>query len=131
MKKIFLILFLLFGASLAYSQPKISDLFGTWKIVVKNSALKVQPPAEYLLLMDDSIYAWGVDSVQDPLPGITTGRWIITADGELELTPSDRYMDRRYYKLSDKNRYQFVATKKGKIRKLVQVPEMDIYLEKD
>jgi hypothetical protein len=130
MKKIFLILLLTFASSSAFSQLTIPDLFGTWKIILKTSGSKPQPPPDYLLLMDDSIYTLGVDSVGNSLPGVSTGRWSVTTEGDLVLYPSDRFAETRYYKPSGDKRFRYAGTIKNKTKKPLQIFEMDIYLEK-
>lgn len=108
----------------------MSDLFGTWKVVVKTSGLKPQPAPEYLVLMDDSIYVLGVDSIGSSLPGVSTGRWNVAADGNLVLFPSDRFVQTRFYKPSGDKRYRYIGTKLDMIKKPVHKLELDLYLEK-
>src|SRR2546421_288792 len=96
MKKILLIFMCASSASLA--QQAMPDLAGTWKIVNKSSGLKHHPPPQYLLLMDDSIYVWGVDSIGNSLPGVSSGRWSINAQGELVIYYSNKLDHTRYYK---------------------------------
>jgi hypothetical protein len=126
MKKIFLILFVI-ATSSAFSQTRSPDLMGTWKIVLKTSGLKKQPPPEYLVLMDDSIYTVGVDSLGNTLPDASSGRWSVISGDILLLFPSDRIAERRYYKPSGENRFTYIGTT---LKKAAPMLEMDIYLEK-
>jgi hypothetical protein len=130
MKKIFLIFLITFTISSAFAQSKKPDLSGTWKIILKTSGSKPQPPAEYLLLMDDSVYTVGVDSIGNTLPDVSSGRWSVTADGGLILFPSDRIAETRYYKFSEVNKYRYAGTKKANLKKPVEMLGTDIYLEK-
>ena len=130
MKKIFLILLLTFASSLAFAQLNKPDLTGAWKIVLKTSSRKPQPPPEYILLMDDSIYTVGVDSIGNNLSDVSSGRWRVTSEGGLILFPSDKIAETRYYKPSGENIFVYVGTKKENLKKPVQMHEMDIYLEK-
>ncbi|MDP4219935.1 MAG: hypothetical protein Q8916_09040 [Bacteroidota bacterium] len=128
MKKLFFALLFASIAPYANAQPTPPDLSGLWKII--SAPVKIESPPEYLLLMDDSIYAWGVDSAENPLPHVVTGRWTITSNTELELSPSDRYADKQYFDVTKDKRYRFVATKKGNVRKPVPSQNAEIYLEK-
>ena len=128
MKKIFLISLLILAASSAVdAQSKMPDLIGTWKVVLKTSGLKRQPPPEYLLLMDDSVYTVGVDSLGNSLHNVSSGRWSVVSEGILLLFPSDRIAERRYYKPEGENRFRYIGTT---LRKNAPMLEKDIYLEK-
>ena len=127
MKKIFLIFSILSTVSYATAQTKTADLVGTWKIILKTSSMKRQPPPEYLVLMDDSVYTVGVDSVGNTLTDASSGRWTVITDGTLLLYPSDRIAERRYYRPSGENRFTYIGTT---LKKTPPRLEMDIYLEK-
>lgn len=115
------------AVSFSNAQTKIPDLLGTWKIILKTSALKPQPPAEYVILMDDSLYTIGVDSIGNNLPDVSSGRWTVISDGILLLFPSDKIAERRYYRPSEENRFTYIGTT---LKKAAPMPEMNIYLEK-
>ena len=127
MKKIFLILLVTFASSQAFSQLNKPDLTGTWKIVYKTSGRKPQPPPDYLLLMDDSLYTVGVDSIGNTSSNVSSGRWTVISDGTLLLFPSDKIAERRYYKPSGENRFTYIGTT---LKKASPMLEMGIYLER-
>jgi hypothetical protein len=125
MKKIFPVLLVIFVASSSFAQTKTPDLLGTWKVILKTSGMKRQPPPEYLVLMDDSVYTIGVDSLGNNLSDASSGRWTVMSDGTLLLFPSDRIAERRYYKPSGDNRFTYIGTT---LKKAAPMLEMDIYL---
>ena len=129
MKKLFLLLILLFFGSTGFTQTKKPELIGTWKKITKTSALKLST-AEYILLTDDSIYVQGVDSIGNSLAGESSGRWSTKGDSSLILYPSDRIADTRYFKLSGENRYTFEPAKKNNPKKPSSPSLTEIYLEK-
>ncbi len=128
MKKLFLILILVIAASSTVAaQSNKSDLIGTWKIVGKTSGFQGQPLSEFILLMDDSLYTTGVDSVGNTLSDASSGRWSVISEGVLVLYPSDRIAERRYYKPVSENKFRFIGTT---LKKNAPMLEMDIFLEK-
>jgi hypothetical protein len=126
MKKSFFIFYFLLSASSILAQNKISDFTGIWKITEKGSETRVKNEKQYLYLMDDSIYAWGVDIKENPLPGVITGRWIIMKDGRIEFTSTGMGPGTRYFQPVKKDEYKFIDSVDRKQNKKPHI----IYIKK-
>ena len=125
MKKIFLVLIFSFLTTSIYGQIQ-PELPGIWKIV-KVTDLKVQPAPEYILMMDDSVYMQGVDSLGNSESGVSSGRYTVVAN-TLVLYPTDRIAETRFFKPVGDNRYKYEP--KINKSKPQQVPQVEMYLEK-
>ncbi len=124
-------LFLLLFASLCFAQPA-TEYCGIWKIDVAVSGLKAQRQTPtYLKLNPDSSYAWGIDSTaDDPMKGVSKGRWIVNAEGEIAFTSEGGDGEIRYYHPVGNSRYKYTYVESNGKKTVVQMLEMDFYIEK-
>ena len=126
--KLFFCIFILTSLThIALSQSKAPDLIGTWKIVQEFKAPKKLQPIKFVLLMDDSVYTIGVDSIGNSLPGASSGRWTVSTDSILLLYPSDKIAERRYYRAESENRCYYIGTN---LKKYSGLPVINIHLER-
>jgi hypothetical protein len=127
MKKLFVVLLLIFISSLSYSQTK-SDLAGIWKATVKAGNKPTTPT--YMLLNADGTFAAGVDSTGNVIDvNGWKGKWDVTSDNEIKIIIDDSGNGRIYVK-NDGNRYMYIFDENGGVRTKVRMLEQSWYLEK-
>ena len=136
MKKAYIILLITLIAAPTAAQQKMSDLAGTWKIIVVVSGFKAPPPPDFMLLSSDSVCTWGVDSNAQPLPTTGTippvrkGRWLLNEDGDIELIQADTAMENQYYRPQSEGMYRYYASGKGTKKVPFIMLEMDQFIQK-
>ncbi len=94
MKRTFLVLLILFAATLSFAQSK-TDLAGVWKATVKAGNKPTTPV--YVMLNSDGTYLWGTDSSGNALDRVWKGTWDLTDENEIKITSSDTPPTIKYY----------------------------------
>ncbi len=127
MKKLFVVLLLIFAASISFSQAK-SDFAGVWKSTVKAGNKPVFPT--YILLNADGTFTGGVDSIGNVIdPNAWKGKWDVTSDSEIKLIVDDMGNSRIYVNVSG-SKYIYKFDEQNGVRTKIQMLEQDWYLEK-
>ncbi len=109
-----------------------SVFVGMWKLSVAVSGPKAQPHPTYVQLLADSTFIWGIDSTaQDPMQGVTHGRWDIGSQAEIVFYQHTQYGDFNSYYEHQSGMLYMLRGHEESGRKVPEIRlETDTYLEK-
>ena len=129
MKKIFVLIILVFFASNSYSQLKI-DLVGVWRITVQAGEKPTTPT--YALLNADGSYLWGTDSTgSDPDGKASIGTWDLTLQKEIKIIPVNKTDKIRYYgPMGSDNMYKYKYYEDNGQKVLDKQTDMSVFMQK-